>query len=186
MPKVGSMYGRDFEYANTRLAGSMVRDGEGNLIIVHRVSGQGRCEVEVGATGEVKTCKLSELNLEPLQMGYVNCHNRVAYIMRIPRRDDWRQGIRTNTMHILQGDNRPSLAALDACVKGSYPRLGVCIQRASEGHEMSFHRRWALRANYELHYCGKRVGSWNEQAQLTLQEKHIYLQESLERAISSS
>ena len=83
------------EYANSRLAETIVRIGDVPIYVVCVRAGMVvEYTILDSDDDSVHTCKLEELNLEPVPLGYFNTHKSAYYASRQPRRDDWRQGLR--------------------------------------------------------------------------------------------
>lgn len=176
------MYGDDWDYANSRLAGTVVRlDGE--PVFVH--------SIERGMKGVLS--KLSDLytpfeadakalDLVPVPLGMCNFREQAHYLSRIPMRRDWKQGLRKEnfacaTLHVQLIP--PEI--LRAVIVGEYPTLDECLAMCAKKKAMSaaWHRHWAVTADNKLRYKNEGPVGIVEGKELILDDKYRYLQEAL-------
>lgn len=174
------MYGKDWEYANTRLQGTIVRLGE-EPVFVH--------EVVRGGVANLAKLKdiyndfkvdMNELNLVPVPLGMCNFNDQVSYLSRVPLRRDWRQGLRRENFI---SNNVPHSAVppdvLGAVIEGVYPTLQEALEKASKGISTAFHRHWAVTRDNILVYKRDNVGVVHK-GMLLLDREYQYLAEALE------
>ena len=151
------MYGTDYEYASSRLNGTIIRKGK-RPYLVREVSRDGTAHVETIINGNSREFKLSELDVSTPELGMVNCgRGRVCYLARVPRRDDWRQGLRKRTVSVLGGEKvKVDNKLIYKAILGRYPSLSEAISDSmDEGAHIAFHRHWSLYYRndvLELHY----------------------------------
>lgn len=171
----------DAEYARSRIEETLVRlDGE--PVYVHQVTQEliARVTHPLRFDGVVSDVKLGDLTLESPKLGWVNTEGGAAYVSRIPKREDWRQGVRRNNLTTLTGRDIRGLDTRDIarCIKGTYPRLQDVVKQRGL---VAWSREWAVE-NGLLHYkhygvVGKLGGNV-----ATLSGKYHYLYESLMEA----
>lgn len=175
------MYGKDYNYARSRLVGSIVRiKGSGEPIRIDEMEGSDiNCHKLIN--GEGVRVKLADVNCEPVTLGYCNFGEDAHYLYRMAIRQDWRQGLRDQTLGSTRGRVRVPPSHLALTIKNEYPNLQECIRNIRDGYQRSaFCRRWALVAGQQLEYMGSIVGKFTNGGQLTLDAKHQYLQEVLD------
>ena len=86
------------DYAASRLVDTIVRIGQDPVRIIS-VNDLAAIEVESLIRARRKRVNFNELNLEPVQLGYVNYQGQAVYACRMPKRNDWRQGLRYDNMY---------------------------------------------------------------------------------------
>ena len=185
------------QYAESRLAGTIVRKGN-SPFYVNRCFNNDRREIivqgenmaERNANEEVK---LSDLNIAAMPLGYINRGKKCYYISRIPKRRDWRQGLREGNASMGMFGRlrfRDLGKSLTDMLRLNYPNFETCLKRMRSGnyYSMAFSRVFALflydgEENFFLKYKNKDVGMVNKTTgAVTLNEDFIYLQERLEAA----
>lgn len=182
------MYGDDYDYAATRLDGTVVRVGS-IPVRVDSIGGDGRALVTTLATGKQSLVDVRELNLRPVPLGYVNHGMVAAYLCRMPMRNDWRQGLRPESMYVLNNfmDKRHlSDRALHDTIVGEYPPLAACLELVSNGAatSLAWHRHWAVASKarrISIHYKGEVVGGINN-GNVVLNKSNKHLMECLNEA----
>lgn len=180
------MYSDDYEYANSRLAETIVRKGE-EPIFVHKVSRgmQVTYHSLSDKEGEEKVCKIEELNLKPVSLGYCNFNKQVVYLSRLPMRRDWRQGLRRgNFVGIGEVDiNRLGYDAIGKTIEGVYPSFEKCVSLLGKVRAIAWSRNWALRHDGVVMYKGdKAVGNLVE-GKIVLDTRFHYLSQALEEVM---
>ena len=140
------------EYASSRLQDTIVKYG-GRAVSVCRVEEDLTCVIRRLGTIETHVVPLSELDLTPIRLGYVNFERGSYYLQRVPKRNDWRQGLRNNNVNhgiLLE----PCLSEL---LEGIYPSLGECVDATESGHdEKAFSRFFSVSQGGCLNYKGRR------------------------------
>jgi hypothetical protein len=175
------MYGNDWEYAGTRLDGTIVRLWSGNPIEVLRCHEDG-VNIQDLVNDRVSTVDLGDLDLRPVPLGYARSsshHNQLVYVCRKPMRRDWRQGLRKNN-YVVLGNEDSVIARKDLaqCILGDHLSYEVAVESLKKGaNEMLFHRHWKLNSIGEIHYKGLYVGRWSCQPELG--DEFMWLREEL-------
>ena len=181
------MYGDDFGYADTRLRDTIVRHR--NTPVWVRGVGPGMMTViEYLLTGRRTEVPLDTLDLEPVPLGYVQVGDRYVYLTRVPKRDDWRQGLRHNTMRLVdQGPMSVKQLPNDSmarCIRNDYPNFEEAKQELNLGREVvAWCREWAI-SPWAVYHKGREVGE-RPNGEIRLFQDKNYLQESLEDAINA-
>lgn len=179
------MYGNDFVYAASRLVDSIVRlSKSGEPIYIEHVDvDSGKVRARMVKNQNPITASLDELNFKPVPLGWCNVPTGATYLARIPKRQDWRQGIRAQTCFssMVRFQNIP-FASLAACIKGEYPKFKELIVKQWKV-TTAWSRKWASDSN--LLYFGNlgEVGSIVK-GQPVLKDEFIFLKESLEKSLS--
>lgn len=180
------MYGTDYNYAATRLNETVVRH-EGELVEVMRVDGDnGTTSVVNVVTGSEQRVPLAELDVSPLSLGYINHQGTATYVVRQPKRRDWRQGTRRGNLTTLRGLGMGNIAygMLARTVKGEFPSFTKVLKsHLTVKDSIAFHRDWAVARNGDLLY--KSVGKVGLVAdgEPQLATKYAYLDEALKEAV---
>ena len=185
-------YQKDYEYARSRLTGSVVRR-KGVGVYVDNVNLDGDCSILELGENDYTIVPLSELDVSPTPLGYVNTNKGVTYAYRKPARY-YKQGLTTSNFA-----GRPfkvDLMSKDlaSTIRGVFPKLLACLEDVicEEAPSRAFSRDFAFSGNYErgtrLFYRGKPVG-WaahnkaGEGVNFQLETENSYLQEALEEAV---
>lgn len=138
------MYDKDYEYANSRLEGTIVRNGK-HPVLVRCVNPDGTVDVETVVTGKRRSFHLDELNLASPPLGMTNTRSGAIYLARKPMRRDWRQGLRSNNITCLTGNQEITTRLIYSAIRGSYPKLGVAIDDCMTNEiSVAFHREWSV------------------------------------------
>ena len=163
------------EYANSRLAGTIVKvDGE--AVCVDTVNDDMECLVEFIDSGELRTVPLNGLDLSPIKLGYVNTIGNCVYMQRIPRRDDWRQGLRDNNV-TYGGLLRSGVVQI---LKGTYPSLDEAAKRSEEEeYRVAFSKEFCIDYVGNLRYKGRpSVGKYKD-GEVVLKKNFLHLEQVL-------
>lgn len=121
----------DRDYAESRLHGTLVRH-EGKPVMVTAVRDSLECEVKDLLTGNYSTTHLDNLDLKSPPLGFVNHGGNCYYLTRKPMRNDWRQGVRTNSV-VIQGGGRVPVEVIAQCMAGEYPTKSVALSKLRDG-----------------------------------------------------
>lgn len=186
----------DAQYANSRLVGTIVREGgSGMPVMVHECEGLPDGNIDVVTTDitkekpRKKRIKLHDLNISSMPLGYINVGVNCYYVSRIPRRDDWRQGLRDNQLttrgHIRIKNCGKELVDM---LQKKYPSFEECVKLVKEGevNAKAFCRVFAVSytlirgGNPVLLYKGQSVGEVVD-GKPDLKHNYIHLKERLER-----
>lgn len=194
----------NLEYASSRLRYTIVRDSEGDPVIIDSLNrGDGgaisvRCKklnlpnesYDEGRDDWVTNycwVTLGELNLEPVPLGFCNTTSGLMYIARQPMRGDYRQGLRPNNSYDILSGNRYNSAydgSLYKTIKGIFPKFKDCCDfSVNEGRSLAFSRCFAVKDDRIIYKwlgeVGRIVGEGFE-----LDSRFEYLTDMLEEAIN--
>lgn len=174
------MYGKDYDYAASRLIDSVVRLVEsGEPVIVEDIS------VRTGETFVTRlrdnayfSVALDDLDVKPVPLGWCNTRYGGTYLMRIPKRRDWKQGLRRGTCFSskVRYDNIPR-ADLAACILGKYPTITSLLAKLPRV-VVGWSRRWAL-CQDELYFTNLGCVGRVENGKPKLFADFVFLKESL-------
>lgn len=183
------MYGDDYEYANSRLAGTVVRVGE-EPVMVDVIRPDLIAEVSfLENFGDVVEVKLSELNLTPVPLGMCNTFRTVSYLSRLPMRRDWKQGLRKSNFICAYTGQPELIKPADLCtvIKGQYPTLKECYDKvaikADGKQSLAWHRHWAVSSERVIYKTFGFVGTIDRDLNITLNKEFEYLYQALEESI---
>lgn len=180
------MYGRDYRYANTRLTETIIFQGD-RAVYCREVTDDGRASViplrDMGDGGPRVVVPLAELDVKPRRLGYVNYEGSVCYVMRVPKRRDYRQGLRGNTMSSmgpLHVHDIP-LHRLSDMLEGQYPSFEQALENCKQdrNNACAWHREWAVLRDGNLLHKGESIVGKVVENQPMLSEEYQWLQESL-------
>lgn len=188
------MYGKDYNYARSRIEGTIVRIQETNVpvLVRHVDRDSGICSVSklLDIDIDESFVNLDDLNVEPVPLGFVNYAGDAIYLQRIPnRRGPGNQGL--NERNCASSGARlwafPN-KCLHQCIMNEYPSFEkACeesLQKTRRGKykTIAFHRHWAVSNNNLMYKNRLLVGSIIDGVP-TLEAKFGYLKEALEEAI---
>jgi hypothetical protein len=141
------------EYAHSRLAETIVRLGELPVYILSVVNDGNSIVVNYNNIMEdepPKTAPLSDFNLDPVPLGYVNFKGKSTYLSRMPMRKDWRQGMRIINITDINGTNPHSMPykVIGQTIIGKYPSFDRCIaalnRKVKPPNSIAFSRDFAI------------------------------------------
>lgn len=180
------MYGSDFNYAESRLSGSIVRVAKTNEpVYVEAVSiASGLANIKFLSDSHQDTMHIDGLNLKPVPLGWCNQAAGATYLSRIPKRQDWKQGIRAQTcFSSTTRFNNIRHRDLANCIMGKYPTL-ASLQHKPWAKLVAWSRKWASDGEFLYHGVVGQVGTMDENGFPVLGEAFSYLKESLEKSCS--
>lgn len=166
------------EYANNRLADTIVRLKD-EPVYVHGVRENWKVDITPLGKGDSEVCNFDQLNLEPVPLGFCNTRRAGAvYVSRLPRRDDWRQGLRQNTIKTFPVLGEPiSYEYLRQAIVGVQRPLLEAVQAAEgTGKPIAFHRHWAVTESSKLQYKWDIVGVVKADGAVSFKEEFAYLE----------
>ena len=181
------MYEDNLEYAKGRLESTLVRVGE-EPFYVHQIKTLGPSMIAEGLfyhSGEVKTVKLSSINIEPVPLGYVNYGAHCYFIMRKPARK-WKQGLCFGNIAFVgaQGFREFPINEMRNTIKNIYPTFNEATRLVKGEHKsVAFSRDFAVTRNNEVLYRGRQVGVWDKL--INLNDKYKYLSEYVEECANA-
>lgn len=196
----------DYQYAGGRMAGTIVMHGETPVEVRTGLLGHvdaarhERAGGPIKAKGKLKapiyvrdlktntdymTC-ISELIPEVPELGYVNYQGVASYLVRLPKRRDWRQGIRYSNLRCVQGLDLNLIPYSSMCdtLTNVYPTFEKCLnsfKRSKTLKSIAWHRDWAVSRAGEIYFQGEAVGTLNE-GRVVLYNECKFLQESLDES----
>ena len=144
-----TMYANDYEYAATRLNGTIIcRNGMPLQVLEVMRDGNVICQTII--TERRREFPLKDFDLSTPELGFINHKGGIHYLARVPKRDDWRQGLRTNSVKDMLDKSRMSNSMIYKGIRGKFPTFEEAVELSlMEGHKVAFSRHWALRANHE-------------------------------------
>lgn len=183
-----SMYGKDHDYAHSRLHETIVRRGEVPVWVYGVRAGMVVQYVELSQIGseEPKECPIDELNLQPVPLGYCNYNKHATYLSRMPMRRDWRQGLRRgNFIGIGAVDpNRIPYESIAQTIIGDYPTFNGALTAVKKVKSVAWHRHWAMDSDLRVFYKGRvrHIGKVVEGV-VILEPSYTYLNEALKESL---
>jgi hypothetical protein len=189
---IGSHYGGDREYADSRVTNTIVmHEGRPVTVVELAPSSEGAMATVLDLLNSNRiVTRLDGLDLCPPKIGYVNYGGVASYVCRMPKRRDYKQGTRMQNLvsHCGLPINSIAAAQLYSPIVGDYPDFTTCIQSVgpdsgTKNHSMAWHNDWALSVSGDITYkFGNVVGSLKDsEPKLLPQFKH--LQKVLQRSL---
>lgn len=135
----------------------------------------------------IKDIRNIELNIEPVELGFLNYRDKVTYLRRSPQRR-WKQGLSIGSVVSPVNKTVFYSKSFSNIVVNRYPSLEECDKLLKENKKIScaFHRKWALKKGVQcpsLLYRGRVVGTYYE-GKFYLTDNFKYLEESLEEVLN--
>lgn len=164
------MYEDNVEYARQRLENTVIRTLEGEAVYVNGVRQAGKklvFDVLKLLSGEELKLSSDKLLFESPPLGYVNSPNGAAlYMVRVPRRNDWRQGIRrenikcfSNETHAAPDFFQINYKNIAKTIQNIYPTLDVALKSIDKiVPVIGFCRDFAVGLEEKVFYKGYEVG----------------------------
>jgi hypothetical protein len=142
----------EVNYAITRLPGTVVRLGKRPVTIME-ISSTGLvvfCYLD--GAGKVESCKLNDLDINPVPLGYVNKPDNSYYAVRMPMRNDWKQGLRDVNIRTSDGAkilNYVNWKHIAKTIQGEFTPYKGCLNMVQKGTavKQAFGRNFALVQN---------------------------------------
>lgn len=146
------------DYAASRLVGTLVRYADTNdLALVADINDEFICSLQK-LNGDSDHVHIERLNLKPPRLGYINRNNDCLYLTRVPKRQDWKQGLRYENMLIVNDHNSQSsqyrYSDMVEMVKGNYPSISECFKKVSSGKRIAM----AFDYDFGLSFCAEDKG----------------------------
>lgn len=156
------MYGKDINYAKTRLLNTVVQDKDGKPFTVNDINNGG---VVLGSdiNGHNIICNLDEVQLKEHKLGFVIMNGKAVYVMRKPLRNDWRQGLRPNNVIGVseQGVVPVRFQQIMESLEGRYVKLEHVEQALRDVRSVPISRSFAINRNHQvLHGVSGVVGMY--------------------------
>jgi len=183
------MYEDDLDYARQRLSSSFNKLNDGRIVWVENVKGSS-VYFYTGDDVDAQVCNLSDINPEPIEMGYINTEKGVFNIERLPvRAAGYKHGIHNSNVSVFslkdKGVTHTSFPSTASYLKAErvFPSfLSIVAKRATK----AFHRDFALLYQGGVHkifYKKYEVGVV-ENNEIVLNAKFGYLQEYLDEVVN--
>lgn len=179
------MYGKDHEYANSRLHETIVRLGS-EPVYVHSVGPGMLVTCHLLKNDDVVNCKIDDLDLRPVPLGYCNYNKVACYLSRIPMRRDWRQGLRRGNFCSLSGysADRIPYSVVGEAIKGEYPSFDKALIAIGKVKSIAWHRHWAMDNTGRVLYKGGETPVGEIKGGVVeLTSRHMYLAEALKESL---
>lgn len=129
------MYGNDYDYANSRLEGTIIRH-KGKPVFYLHSDNTGNVQLKTIVTGRERSGKFSDLDFSVPTLGFVVDHGCLMYISRKPLRRDWRQGLRENNVTIKRytpmNVRTPCCSLLYKCITQKFPKVSEAIETCKD------------------------------------------------------
>jgi hypothetical protein len=124
------------------------------------------------------------------KLGYVNSeYEGASYLVRIPLRRDYKQGLRANQLGLQRNTSLSSIssdwltdnsAKISDCLAGKYNTVDNIIELVEEvDHDIAFSKNFAISEKYNLLYKGFTVGKVTKDDKLKLDFKFNFLEQEL-------
>jgi len=131
---------------------------------------------------------LTELNLDPVPLGYVNFDGLAHYLTRAPMRRDWRQGLRMLNIMVPNGGQPRAIPyrTIANTIIGKYPTFNSALDKLNKttnsSRALAFCRDFAM-TREKLCYKGVfDVGSVNmDNGNIEINRKFDWVREALEQ-----
>lgn len=183
---MNNAYGDDWDYADTRLATTVVRHAY-KPFLVNRVDAGGvvRGQYLDEKLPRTTHVPLDQLQLTPVSLGFVNTEEGACYVVRIPKRNDWRQGLRRGTMRSLtcKPTEAISLRDLSDTIKGIYPTIEACRNIVPHTGTVAWCRNFCITNDGGIMYKNLGIVGRFAGAEFRLSDEFSYLQEALEDSL---
>lgn len=184
-------YKNEYWYARTRLTGTVVMFKNTPVYVLDIQEDNGECTIRTVGRDDNAKVHLSELDLTPFPLGYVNTPKLAQYTTRKPQRY-WKQGLAYDNL-VSKVDIHSS--AFVKMIKGIYPAPIKCYEYLFNGEAKSsaFSRYFSMKnsdmANgFQLLFKDMPVGKVldvNGNINFKLNNEHTYLEEMLGEAVDA-
>lgn len=184
------MYGKDYPYAQSRIQGTVVRLlKNGEPVYVVYVNAYGSCgvtpiEEDWGDHDKTVVVHVDDLDLHPVPLGYVNCAGEATYLMRIPMRRDWKQGLRQeNCWSSGRRFMQIPMKDIKNCIMDRFPTFDKALKDVSESVRkikiIAWHRNWAVSTSGQVLYKNHEIVGGVIEDKIVLNPSFQYLKEAL-------
>lgn len=151
------------EYAATRLVDTIIMHNN-EPVFVHKIGVKDdkisvRCTRLLDEEDKVMEVYLSECDINPVSLGYVNYKKSASYIMRTPKRNDWRQGLRMLNIVDVEGSSPRGIPyrVIAQTIMGKFPTFQSSLERLNSRDKivsMAFSRDFSITNKGALTYKG--------------------------------
>lgn len=102
---------------------------------------------------------LSDCDINPVQLGYINHKSDALYIMRTPMRRDWRQGLRMLNIVGTDGSSPRAVpySVIAHTIMGRFPSFKSVLERLNSSekiHRLAYSRDFAVNKKGDITYKG--------------------------------
>jgi len=185
----GVCYGKDYDYASSRLNNTIVRL-KGEPVYVLSVEMDGVWYKD--SSNKKHKTSLEDFDLTPVPLGYVNYVKNAKFVSRKPQRY-YKQGLCYESIN--NANDGPCCDSVYMTILGIFPSLDVCVDRLLGGcvKSVAFSRDFALElhsnSKFNLLYRGKKVGNaeYNKVeafVNIKLEDEYSFLEEVLEKCVN--
>jgi hypothetical protein len=181
------------EYASTRLADTVVRLGNVPVLVSvceDTINGIRVYYRHIMENLPSDFCNISDLNLDPVPLGYVNLSPGVVYLTRMPMRNDWKQGLRDRNVVDTNGFNQGlPYKAIGRTIMGDFPKFSNCLSRLSDNdigrNSLAFDREFSIDREGKIIYKSLfHVGDVNmDNGGIRIKDDFTWVVESLDEAM---
>lgn len=184
-------YNGDNNYAESRIRGTVLKTVYNTVVLVDSLDyDEGRFNCRNLISGEYSYLDLDELDMDPVELGFINGRFSTNYHTRMPARH-YKQGLTSYTFQEGFVDDAVwSSVTMAKCILGIYPKLIDCVESVfcGEASSRGFSRNFSVSSiggDRLLTFRGNIVGEAlfntdNGLLQTRLSKKHNFLQEMLE------
>lgn len=129
----------DIDYASTRLNDTVVQKVGGEAFYIHHLESEDGAIKAFGNVldGDTESVNLSDLKLRGFKLGYFNKDGCALYLMRVPKRRDWRQGLRSNNVSCRRrsgnGITSVSTSTIMKALDYKYPTIVSAVKMLNKG-----------------------------------------------------
>jgi hypothetical protein len=171
----------DAEYARSRLLTTYVRYKQ-TVVKVLDINEDMTCDVQNLKTGRMMRTSVEKLNLKSMPLGYVNFNRNCGYLSRIPKRHDWRQGIRAANVSSRELINK----GLVNTVYNIYPNFYAALEEVSTGrcNTLAFSREFCINREFSIFYKTMGLVGKVVDKKPVLHKNFFFLDEALQEAIN--
>ena len=151
----------NLDYARTKLIGTIVRL-DGRAIQIEDLSG--KVAYYHYLTDDEKkqlSCPIKDIDITPVELGYINYNVDTYYLTRMPMRRDWRQGLRQ--LSCITPTNKRidvPMSAVGKAIENIYPKFEEAIEKIGKGFKsIAFSRNFAVTSSGAIQYKERFYGS---------------------------
>lgn len=183
------------EYAQSRLSGTIVRVDKDPIVVNFCDSTRGG--IAIGYSRLINPSSqhrvmIKDVDLTPVPLGFANTTKGVSYLTRVPKRSDYRQGLRSSNYTSVFGNDHRMVSA--SSLYKTIVNKFVCFEQALDevtntDITTAFNREFALiktEGEVKILYKWKGVVGDIVNNIPALLGEHEYLQESLEEALNGT
>jgi hypothetical protein len=174
------MYYNNVEYAMGRLNDTIVNSSKGPVYIkkvydTTSVIEDTLCSVVYLQTEGSGRVKLTDIDLKPVELGWVNVGQDSSFMTRKPARR-WRQGLSVDNISFLGGGGFMSFPFKEMfnTIMGIYPTIEDSKEFLKAWmKKVAFSRDFSLDKGKNLWYQGRIVGGWGETFNLNKPDQYL-------------